>query len=103
MPLTTDTKALALSKDLLEALDSVNGGEHAGFRPVHAKGIMLTGVFHPSPKIASLTRAPHGKGETPVTVRLSEFAGIPTVPDNSAEASPRAARSASISGDMFIR
>jgi catalase len=89
MPLPTDKKALALSHELLEDFDKVNGGEHPGFRPAHAKGIMLTGVFHPSPKIASLTRAPHGKGETPVTVRLSDFAGIPTVPDNSAEASPR--------------
>lgn len=89
MPLPTDKKALALANDLLKAFDTVNGGEHAGFRPAHAKGIMLTGVFHPSRDAASLTRAPHARAETPVTARLSDFAGIPAVPDSSAEASPR--------------
>jgi catalase len=90
MPLPTDAKALALSRDLLQAFDNVNGGEHPGFRPAHAKGVMFTGIFKASPDAASLTRAPHAQGETPVTVRLSDFAGIPTVPDNDAQvASPR--------------
>lgn len=89
MPLPTDKKALALSHDVLKAFDNVNGGEHAGFRPAHAKGVMLTGVFRPAAAIASLTKAPHGQQETPVTVRFSDFAGIPTVGDANAEASPR--------------
>jgi catalase len=90
MPLPTDAKALALSRDLLQAFDKVNGGEHPGFRPAHAKGVMFTGIFKASPDAVSLTRAPHAQGETPVTVRLSDFAGIPTVPDNDAQiASPR--------------
>jgi catalase len=89
MPLPTDPKALALSRDLLQAFDNVNGGEHHGFRPAHAKGIMLSGTFCASAGAASLTRAPHLRGETPVTVRFSDFAGIPTIPDNAPEASPR--------------
>jgi catalase len=89
MPLPTDECALALSRGLLESFDKVNGGEHAGFRPAHAKGIMLTGTFKPAPGISSLTSAPHTQHETPVTVRLSDFAGIPTIPDNADEASPR--------------
>jgi catalase len=90
MPLPTDEKALALSRDLLQAFDNVNGGEHPGFRPAHAKGVMLTGIFKASPDTASLTRAPHAHGETPVTVRFSDFAGIPTVADNDPQiASPR--------------
>ncbi len=89
MPLPTDPKALALSQELLEKFDTVNGGEHAGFRPAHAKGIMLTGVFRPAETAAGLTKAPHTRGETPVTVRVSDFAGIPTIPDNAGEASPR--------------
>ncbi|MGZ4814706.1 MAG: hypothetical protein ACXVZV_04830 [Terriglobales bacterium] len=32
---------------------------------------------------ASLTRAPHAQRVTAITVRLSDFAGIPAVPDNS--------------------
>ncbi len=90
MPLPSDPKALALSQEILKTFDKVDGGQHAGYRPAHAKGIMLTGVFKPSSEAASLTRASHAQGETPVTVRFSDFAGIPTVPDNNPEAaSPR--------------
>jgi catalase len=89
MPLPTDPKALAQSRDLLQAFDNVNGGEHRGFRPAHAKGVMLTGTFQASADASSLTRAPHLRGETPVTVRFSDFAGIPTIPDFANEASPR--------------
>jgi catalase len=90
MPLPTDPKALALSREALQAFDNVNGGEHPGFRPAHAKGIMFSGVFRPSPEATSLTRAPHAQKQIPITVRLSDFAGIPNIPDNSPEgASPR--------------
>ena len=89
MPLSTDKKELELSRDVLEAFDAVNGGVHPGFRPAHAKGVMLTGVFNPSPEAATLTRASHAHGETPVTARFSDFAGIPTVADNSEFAAPR--------------
>jgi catalase len=82
---------LALSRSVIEGFDKAGGGPHAGYRPAHAKGILLTGVFTPSAGAASLTRAPHVAAvSTPVTVRFSDFAGIPTVPDNDPEnASPR--------------
>jgi len=91
MPLTTDQKLLALSHEVIETFDKANGGVHPGFRPAHAKGILLTGAFTPSPEAASLTRAPHlQRNSTPVTVRFSNFAGIPTVADNDPQgASPR--------------
>ena len=91
MPLTTDERLLTLSHDIIEAFDKADGGIHPGFRPAHAKGILLTGVFTPSSKSASLTRAPHiERNSTPVTVRFSNFAGIPTVSDNDPQnASPR--------------
>lgn len=90
MPLPTDKKALELSYDLLKTFDKIDGGEHPGFRPAHAKGVMFTGIFRASSSANSLTRAPHAKGATPVSVRLSDFAGIPNVPDNNSEiASPR--------------
>jgi catalase len=91
MPLTTDEKLLALSRETIELFDKVNGGVHPGFRPAHAKGILLTGTFAPSPEAASLTRAPHlQRNSTPVTVRFSDFAGIPTVADNDPQgAGPR--------------
>ncbi len=91
MPLTTDEKLLTLSHDVIEGFDKVNGGIHSGFRPAHAKGILLTGVFTPSTDAASLTRAPHiQRNSTPVTVRFSDFAGIPAVRDSDPQsASPR--------------
>ena len=91
MPLTTDEKLLTLSREVLEGFDKAAGGVHPGFRPGHAKGILLTGVFTPSSDAVSLTRAPHlQRPSTPVTVRFSDFAGVPTVPDNDPQAaSPR--------------
>jgi catalase len=91
MPLTTDERLLALSRAIIEVFDKANGGVHPGFRPAHAKGILLTGAFTPSSEAASLTRAPHlQRNSTPVTVRFSDFAGIPTVADNDPQgASPR--------------
>ena len=91
MPLTMDEKLLTLSRKVVEGFDKANGGVHPGFRPAHAKGILLTGAFTPSSEAVSLTRALHiQRKSTPVTVRLSDFAGIPTVADNDAQnASPR--------------
>src|SRR5215469_6257424 len=91
MPLTTDERLLALSRETIEAFDKVNGGVHPGFRPAHAKGILLRGSFTPSAEAASLTRAPHlQRNSTPVTARFSDFAGIPTVADNDPQgAGPR--------------
>ena len=79
----------ALSREILQAFVNVNG-RHAGFRPAHAKGILLAGVFTPSSGGMALTRAPHlQRPSTPVTVRFSDFAGVPTIPDNDPHASPR--------------
>ena len=91
MPLTSDEKLLTLSHKIIEAFDRANGGVHPGYRPAHAKGILLKGVFKPSSEAASLTRAPHiQRDSTPVTVRFSNFAGIPNVSDNDLQrAGPR--------------
>jgi catalase len=91
MPPSTDEKLLALSRETIEAFDKIAGGVHPGFRPAHAKGILLRGVFTPAPEAASLTRAPHlQRNSTAVTVRFSDFAGIPTIADNDPQgASPR--------------
>ena len=91
MPLTTDEKLLALSRETIAVFDKASGGVHAGFRPAHAKGILLTGTFTPSSEAARLTRAPHlNRSSTPVTVRFSNFAGIPSLADNDPQgAGPR--------------
>jgi catalase len=72
-----------LVTDLLDVLDKLAGGVQLGFRPVHAKGLMYAGTFTPSADAATLTRAPHAaRPSTPITVRFSLAAGIPTVADN---------------------
>jgi catalase len=81
MPAGTYTN-LPLAEKLLDILDKISG-LHPGFRPAHAKGLMCTGTFTPSPEAAKLTRAPHAnRPATPVTVRYSNSTGVPTVPDN---------------------
>jgi catalase len=79
----------AIAREVLQAFDDLNGPQ-PGFRPAHAKGILLSGRFTPSSAAAALTRAPHLKRQsTPVTVRFSDSTGLPNVPDNDPNASPR--------------
>jgi catalase len=89
MPLPDDEKLIALGQDLIHQFDTMFGG-HPGFRPAHAKGVMLKGTFEPSASAISLTRAPHiQKRSTPVTVRFSNGTGIPMIPDNDPNGSPK--------------
>jgi catalase len=89
MPLPSDEKLIALSQDLLKQFDTIFG-LHPGFRPAHARGVMLTGTFTPSPDAPSLTRAPHiTRNSTPVTARFSSSTGLPQIPDNDPNANPR--------------
>jgi len=55
MPLPNDEKLIALSEQILKQLEAMFGS-HPGFRPVHAKGILLSGTFTPSSAAASLPR-----------------------------------------------
>jgi catalase len=89
MPLPSDEKLIALSQDLLKQFDTIFG-LHPGFRPAHARGVMLTGTFTPSSEACSLTRASHiARNSTPVTVRFSSSTGLPQIPDNDPNANPR--------------
>jgi catalase len=89
MPLPSDEKLLALSDDVLKAFDAIFS-LHPGFRPAHAKGELVTGVFTPSKDAISLTRAPHiARESTPVVVRFSNATGLPQLPDNDPNANPR--------------
>jgi catalase len=82
-------RATALAEEALEAFDAING-PHPGFRPAHAKGILIAATFTPASAAKSLTRAPHlQRTSTPATVRFSNSSGIPMLPDNAPNASPR--------------
>jgi catalase len=57
-------------------------GVHARHRALHAKGVICSATFTATAEAASLTRAGHMSGEPiPVTARLSNGGGDPTVPD----------------------
>jgi catalase len=89
MPLPQDERIIQLANDLIQQFDQIFG-LHPGFRPAHAKGLMLTGSFKPTAEAKSLTKAPHIlRDSTPVTVRFSNSTGIPQLPDNAPEANPR--------------
>ena len=89
MPLPSDERIVQLANDLLKQFDAIFG-LHPGFRPAHAKGILLSGTFTPAREAASLTRAPHiTRVSTPITARFSNSTGIPVVPDNDPNANPR--------------
>jgi catalase len=77
-----------LITDLLDVLDKLSGGVHPGFRPAHARGTMYSGTFTPTPDASKLTKAPHAnRPSTPVTVRFSLSAGVPTAAENDPKAS----------------
>jgi catalase len=88
MPLPSDERVIQLANDLIAQLDNMFG-QHPGFRPAHAKGVLATGQFTPSPQAATLTRAPHVMREsTPVIARFSNSTGLPQLPDNDPNANP---------------
>jgi catalase len=71
----------SLSRDALQAFDDLSG-YHAGYRPAHAKGVLLSGTFTPSGEVTALSNAPHvSRPSIRIETRFSDFAGIPTVPD----------------------
>jgi catalase len=89
MPLPQDQRIVTLAEDLLKQFEAIFG-PHPGFRPAHAKGLMLTGVFTPGSGAQALTSAPHAmRASTPVTARFSNSTGLPGLPDNVADANPR--------------
>lgn len=80
--------APATPGDLVNAFHAAFGEHHA--RAVHTKGILLEGDFTPDPQAATLTKAAHLQVQpSRVLVRFSDFTGLPTIPDNTASASPR--------------
>jgi catalase len=67
-----------------KATDAANAafGRHPGYRALHAKGTLLKGAFTATPEAAALSRAAHLQGEpVPATVRVSNGAGNPELPD----------------------
>ena len=77
-----------LESQILAALDQAFG-LHQGFRPNHAKGVVIEGRFKANPQAAALSKAkPFDGSAMPVTARFSDATGIPDLPDGSPFANP---------------
>jgi catalase len=75
----------------VQAVDALNKvfGVHPGYRAAHAKGIVVEGSFKGSLAARGLSEAAIFSGATiPITVRFSDGAGIPNVPDGADAANP---------------
>jgi catalase len=89
MPLPTDQSIVSLSERLIAQFDTIFG-VHPGFRPAHARGLLLKGTFIPTNDASTLSSAPHfHQSSTPITVRFSNSTGIPLLPDTDPNANPR--------------
>jgi len=78
-----------LARQIFETMAQVPG-TRTGHRIVHAKGIVCQGTFTPSREAVTLSKAAHFAGSAvPVTIRFSDGAPDPFIPDNSAFAGPR--------------
>lgn len=89
MPLSVDPLVASTGTALVTTLKDIFHPP-PGIRPVHAKGILLAGTFHPSAEAASLSGAPHFTlPSVPVTARFSSSTGIPALPDSDPNGNPR--------------
>ncbi|KIW29227.1 uncharacterized protein PV07_05052 [Cladophialophora immunda] len=89
MPLSTNDKTNETAAALVKTLQ---GAFHTppGFRPAHARGILLNGTFTPTAEAGALSSAHHfHASSTPIIVRFSNSTGIPQIPDNAGDANPR--------------
>jgi len=75
---------MASGEDLGERLvDSLNAtyGVHAGQRAAHAKGVLCSATFVPTPEAAELSRAEQFAAPVRAHVRFSNGSGDPNAPD----------------------
>ena len=78
-----------LAQQIFDVMVKIPGAKPAT-RPVHAKGIVCEGTFTATSAAAGLSSAPHFQGKSvKVTVRLSDGAPDPSIPDSSPNAFPR--------------
>ena len=80
--------AKSLAEQIFETM--LQAGARPGYRPVHAKGTVCQGTFAPSKHAKTLSKAAHFQvASVPVTVRFSDGAPDPAIPDSALNAGPR--------------
>ncbi|KAI0134938.1 catalase related protein [Daldinia grandis] len=88
MPLPSDENVVQTSRAIVSTLHGIFGS-HPGFRPAHAKGILLKGTFTPTAEAKALSKAPHfNNPSTPIIARFSSSTGIPDLPDTDPNGNP---------------
>ena len=77
-----------LADQIIDALNAVFGKQR-GHRAVHAKGVVCEGTFRPAATASTVSRAPHlQSAPVPITVRFSDFPGVPEIPDGDPNTTP---------------
>lgn len=75
-----------------QMVDALHGtfGKYPHARAVHAKGIIAEGFFEANKDAIKITKAVQFQNKkTLITVRFSDFTGIPTIPDTIGASNPR--------------
>ena len=72
---------------IVETLNKLSGGPHAGFRANHATGVLVAGSLTPATGAAAFSKAPHFVNSVPVLRRFSNATGVPNLPDADPNAS----------------
>jgi len=89
MPLSQNDQTNETATKLVKGLQGAFSTP-PGFRPAHARGILLNGTFTPSSEASSLSKAHHFNApSTPIIARFSNSTGLPQIPDNAGDANPR--------------
>jgi len=73
---------------IVNTLNKISSGPHAGYRANHAKGVLVEGSFMPASGADSLSTAAHFATSVPVVVRFSNGTGFQAMADADANASP---------------
>jgi catalase len=81
MSITPSLVSKSIHEQIVEVQRAL-AGPHAGYRPVHAKGIVCSGSFRASAEARRVSRAVHLQGQPHlVVVRFSNASGDPNVHD----------------------
>ena len=90
---TAEDKAAStkpVTEQIVDVQTQLAQGPYPGLRANHAKGIVATGTFTPTPAAAKLSKAVHFQSaSTPVIVRFSNAGGVPTIADASPKSTPK--------------
>lgn len=88
MPLSANDNTNEVASATVKQLQNIFG-KHPGYRPAHAKGLLVAGSWTPTEKAKVLSKAQHFNNPTTVTVRFSSSTGLPQLPDTDPNGNPR--------------